>query len=69
MIALVTETIIVNFGKNSSTKVLKTDLSKAYDTVNVNHLIFKLKFYYGIEGKLFKTSQTFSINQENLCKN
>ena len=44
MIALIMETIISNFGLKSSTKVFKTDFLKAYDTVDIEHLIFKLRF-------------------------
>ena len=65
MIALITETIIGNFGLGPSTKVLKTDLSKAYDTVDVEHLIFKLKFYYGIEGNFFSLMKHFLLTKKN----
>ena len=46
MVALLTETILVNFNINSTTKVLKTDMAKAYDTININHLMFKLEFFF-----------------------
>ena len=62
MIALITETIIGNFGRDSSTKILKTDLSKAYDTVDINHLIYKLRFFYGIEGNFLNLLKHFFVN-------
>ncbi len=68
MIANVTETIIGNFELNSTTKVLKTDLSKAYDTVNINHLIFKLKYFYGIKGNFLRLLQNFLKNRYTRVK-
>ncbi len=68
MIALITETIIGNFGTDSSTKVLKTDLSKAYDTVDIDHLIFKLKYFYGIDGNFLKLMNHFLINKKTRVK-
>ena len=64
MIALITETIIGNFGRNSSTKILKTDLLKAYDTVDINHLLYKLKFFYGIEGNFLGLLRHFLTTKE-----
>ncbi len=64
MIALLTETIIGNFNTNANTKVLKTDLSKAYDTINIDHLLYKLEFYYGIKGNFIKFLKNFLYSRE-----
>ena len=44
----------INDCKTMSTDVVYFDFSKAFDSVNHDIILHKLKYFYGIDGRLLK---------------
>jgi hypothetical protein len=60
-----TEDMYQNFYDNEIMYVLFFDLSKAFDTVWINGLLYKLKYFYKINGKFYNWIVSFLKNRYN----
>ena len=59
--------VLFNLERDFDTFIIMSDLSKAYDTVWINALLYKLK-KLGIHGNFYKTIKNFLLNRYNCVK-
>ena len=56
----------INDFKTMSTDIIYFDFSKAFDSVNHDLLLYKLKNYYSIDGRLLKFLMNYLCTENNM---
>ena len=56
----------INDFKTMSTDIIYFDFSKAFDSVNHDRLLYKLKICYSIDGRLLKFLMNYLCTENNM---
>ena len=62
------EKLTQNFDKEMYSCCIFLDLTKAFDTVNYDALLYKMKNFYGFRGPTFKLMQSYMSNRKHYTK-